>query len=129
MAVRGVKPKPAHLKVVTGNPGKRPLPGAEEEVEVREEPLVPPRKLTKLQTALWERFIQSAWWLTDHDVPKAYMWVCLQAEHDKKPGDMIAARLGQLRVLGSELGLDPSARARMATDHGRPKSPAGQFFD
>jgi phage terminase small subunit len=28
---------------------------------------------------------------------------------------MIAARIGQLRALGSELGLDPSSRTRLAT--------------
>ena len=26
MATRGRKPKPTHLKVLAGNPGKRPLP-------------------------------------------------------------------------------------------------------
>ncbi len=128
MAIRGAKPKPPVLKLVTGNPGHRPLEqGAE--IEVRESPLQPPKKLTKGQRVLWDRFIDTAWWLTDHDVPKAYMWVCLQAAHDKAPAKMISARIGQLRVLGNELGLDPSARGRMGVANGQSRDPADKFFD
>jgi P27 family predicted phage terminase small subunit len=34
MAPRGKKPKPSHLKLVTGNPGKRPLPKNEPQPEI-----------------------------------------------------------------------------------------------
>ena len=40
------------------------------------------------------------------------MWVYLQAEFEADPAMMTAARIAQLRALGSELGLDPSSRAR-----------------
>src|SRR5690606_6908213 len=115
MAVRGTKPKPPALKLVTGNPGKRPIAGAaagggDQAPHMREDPLEPPKKLTKAQAALWKRFIDTAWWLGEHDVTKAYMWVCLQAEYIRSPTNMVAARIAQLRVLGTELGLDPSAR-------------------
>jgi P27 family predicted phage terminase small subunit len=38
MAPRGKKPKPSHLKLVTGNPGKRPLPANEPKPEI----IIPP---------------------------------------------------------------------------------------
>jgi hypothetical protein len=141
MAVRGPKPKHPDLKLVTGNPGHRPIAGAEKKdgdgggdeppagPDMRETPLVPHRKLNKAQLELWKRFIDTAWWLTEHDVPKGYMWVCLQAEYDKKPGKMIAARLAQLRVLGSELGLDVAARSRMGVARGQKKDPTDKYFE
>lgn len=129
MAVRGTKPKSPALKLVTGNPGKRPI--ADEsapEIEVREKPLEPHRKLTKAQRFLWDRFINTAWWLNEHDVAKAYMWVCLQVQFEKKPEDMNSNKIGQLRILGSELGLDQSARARLGINGGTKKDPADKFF-
>lgn len=129
MAVAGRKPKPVALKVVQGNPGRRPLPEATTDVLMRESPLEPPKKLTKAQRVLWDRFINTAWWLSDHDVPMAYMWVCLQSEHDKAPKDMIAARIAQLRALGSELGLARAARDRLGITGGKKQDPADKFFD
>lgn len=129
MAVSGRKPKPAALKLVTGNPGKRPIPEEAPEIDIREAPLKPHRKLTVAQKSLWDRFINTAWWLSDHDVPKAYMWVCLQSEFDKKPSDMNANRITQLRTLGSELGLDPSIRSRLGVSGGKKKDPADKFFN
>lgn len=128
MAVAGRKPKPAALKLVTGNPGKRPIPDEAPEIDIRESPLQPHRKLTAAQRRLWDRFINTAWWLSDHDAPKAYMWVCLQSEFDKKPSDMNANRITQLRTLGSELGLDPSIRSRLGVSGGKKKDPADKFF-
>ena len=141
MAVRGNKPKPPALKLVTGNPGRRPVPGgggaedptteaaASAKVPFREHALEPHRKLSKSQQLLWDRFINTAWWLEEHDIPKAFMWVCLQAEYDRKPGEMIAARIAQLRVLGSELGMDVSARGRLGVEGGKKKDPTDKFFE
>ena len=112
MAARGTKPKPPDLKIVTGNPGRRPLPEANTNVPVRSTPLRPHQKLTRKQAALWKRFIDTAWWLSDHDVPFAYMFVCLQEEHDKAPLAMNGVNRMQLRVLGSELHLLSGSRAR-----------------
>jgi phage terminase small subunit len=38
----------------------------------------------------------------------------MQAEAEENPRAMTAARIGQLRALGSELGMDPASRARLA---------------
>lgn len=112
MAVRGTKPKATVIKLVTGNPGHRPLPTNEPMPAGRPSP---PIKLTGRPLALWRRFVVRAWWLSDADSPKAWLWVQLQAEAEAGVATMTAARIGQLRSLGSELGFDPASRARMGT--------------
>jgi hypothetical protein len=126
MAISGRKPKPPGLKLVTGNPGRRPLP--EGDIDVREAPLEPPKRLNKAQQRYWDRWINTAWWLDEHDVPKAFMWVCLSAEYEKSPADMVASRIANLRALGSELGLDPASRTRMAGSGGSKADPSDEFF-
>jgi hypothetical protein len=101
------------LKLVTGNPGHRPVNMAAPEPEGR--PL-PPMKLTGRPAELWRRFIRPAWWLTSADGPKAWLWCEMQAEAEADVRGMTAARIGQLRCLGSELGFDPTSRARIGAD-------------
>ena len=128
MAVVGAKPKPTALKVVTGNPGKRNLPESSG-VEPRTEPIKPPEELDLRQQLLWERYIDPAWWLTEHDAPIAYVWVCLQAEFQSCPAEMTAARISNLRSAASEIGLGPSARARLALEGAGKSDPEDGFFD
>jgi hypothetical protein len=54
-------------------------------------------------------------WLTWADSVKARMWCYMQAEFDADPEAMSAARIGQLRILGSELGMDSAGRQRIGT--------------
>ncbi|HEX2430729.1 MAG TPA: hypothetical protein VHK03_08205 [Aestuariivirgaceae bacterium] len=70
-------------------------------------------RLTGQAQRLWQQFIAPAYWLTIADSPKAVMWCFLQAEFEAAPAKMIASRIAQVRALGSELGLDPSSRARL----------------
>lgn len=128
MGVRGSKPKPPELKLVTGNPGHRPILGQDAEIEMREAPLEPPKKLTKVQQQHWDRFINPAWWLRDHDVPKAYTWICLWCEFLKRPSDMNSARVAQMRMHANDLGLDPGERARMGVSDGARKDPTDDYF-
>jgi P27 family predicted phage terminase small subunit len=53
--MRGRRPKPTRLKVLTGNPGKRPL----NEAEPRPEPCVPdcPTELSEVARREWERLV------------------------------------------------------------------------
>lgn len=51
--MRGRKPKPTHLKVVTGNPGKRPL-AADDAEPIREAP-APPSHLNAYAREEWHR--------------------------------------------------------------------------
>lgn len=132
MAIRGRKPKPAYLKLIAGNPGKRQIVEdvAAEAGAARDNGLVPPRRLKKRQQQLWDQYIRRAPWLKPLDVPRAFMWVELHVQFESDPSGMVAGKIAQLRALGSELGLDPAARARLATndDGQKPQDPAAKYF-
>ena len=113
MATRGRKRTATVVRLVTGIPANRPPTGGEPIPNGRPTPPVP---LNGRPLALWRRYIGRAWWLTEFDAPKAFMWVHMQAEFEANPACMTAARIGQLRAVGSELGLDPSSRQRMGGD-------------
>jgi hypothetical protein len=102
--MRGRRPSPTFLKLVKGNPGRRPIPQGEPEPGG---PIERPPKLKGKPAELWDRFIARAFWLTWADGPEALMWCHLQAEFERGPDKMIAGRIAQLRALGSELGFDP----------------------
>jgi len=114
MALRGKKPTATVIKLAQGtfrgdrhDAKREPKPqGAVEK---------PPRLRGRAST-LWDQFIDRAFWLTWADGPKALIWVHLQAEFEKSPVKMQSARIAQLRALGSELGLDPSSRARLGAN-------------
>ena len=115
MAIRGAKPKPAFLKLVAGNPGKRPIGKdiAETVPATQDNGLRPPVKLGSRQRQLWDQYVRRAPWLKPFDAPRAFMWVSLHEEFEQSPGDMVAGRIAQLRALGSELGFDPASRSRI----------------
>lgn len=116
MAVSGRKPTPVALKIITGNPGKRPLPEQRDPAthgEIPGGPVERPGRMVKAVSTLWDKYIARCHWLTWADGPKALMWCHMQAEYQKKPTAMIASRIAQLRALGSELGLDVASRDRM----------------
>lgn len=109
---------PTALKVVRGNPGKRPLPVGEPQ-PVRG-PLLRPEHVRGRAAAEWERVVPELSRLgvataVDAAVLEAY---CLQyalvmnAFESAKPPT--PAAIGQLRALMGELGLTPAARARIA---------------
>lgn len=57
--IRGRKPKPTHLKVVTGNPGKRPLNQSKIMPPVRKSLPKPPSHLLPDAKAEWKRLAPS----------------------------------------------------------------------
>jgi hypothetical protein len=128
--MKGRKPKPAALRAMLGNPGKRPLPAAD---PLPAGSIERPTKLNKAVGAMWDTFVARAFWLTWADGPKALMWCHLQAEYQKSPTAMIASRIAQLRALGSELGFDQAARIRMGVSGGspaeQPRNPASKYLD
>lgn len=135
MAIRGPKPKPAgYIQLVSAT---APYRDVKEDPAASAEPdfdngLEPPRKLPKRQQELWDAYIRRATWLTEFDVPRAFMWVMMNAEFEKKPLKMVAGRIAQLRALGSELGLDPASRTRLGGEAAKkraPKDPAEKFFE
>lgn len=125
MAIRGRKPTATAVKLVTGNPGKRRLSNSEPAPKGRPSP---PTPLRGRPLALWRRYVSRAWWLTDSDSPTAWLWVHLFAEAEQGVAEMTAARIAQLRSLGSELGFDPASRSRLAGTPPRGSNPADRFF-
>lgn len=128
MAIRGQRPKPTLLRIVGGNAGKRPV--REERAIVADDPPEKPPGMDPEPGALWDLFVKRAHWLTWADTHKAAMWCLLQAEFYASDGQMVAARIGQLRALGSELGFDPVSRDRMRLG-GNPEKkadPSAEFF-
>lgn len=127
MATRGAKPKPSHLKLVTGNAGRRPVPENEPEPEGKP---VRPKWLKGRGAALWDEVLAFAFWLTVADSYKLAAWCDRQAEFERKRKQWTAADRREHRTAGTELGLDPSARARMGSpgDAKPAKDPASKYF-
>lgn len=127
MATVGAKATPASLKLLKGNPGKRPV--KQSKVIIRQGALIPPFPLTETQQKIWTRYIDGAWWLTEADTPKAFAWTLLQDELGVARETMSVTRMTQWRTLGSELGFDPTSRARMNVAEQETDDPNDGLFD
>jgi phage terminase small subunit len=128
MATRGARPKPTQLHVVAGSYRGDRHAGRTGEPKPDGRP-EKPKTLRGRASKLWDQFIARMDWLTWADTPKAQMWCHLQAEYERDPDRMIAARIGQLRNLGSELGFDPAGRARLGKGKsGEQEDPAAKYF-
>jgi phage terminase small subunit len=131
---RGRKPKPTHLKVVEGNPGHRPI-CLRTSPSVNGQP-VKPKWLKGRGAALWDEVLGFVYWLTIADSYKLAAWCDRQADFEKNRKTWTAADRREHRSLGSELGLDPSSRARMGNDlrgatggqKTNPKDAASKYF-
>lgn len=127
MAIRGARPKPTALRLVEGNREHRPLPVGE---PVPQGDPVKPKWLKGRGAALWVEVMGFAFWLTLADSYKLGAWCDRQADFERKRKTWTAADRREHRSAGSELGLDPSSRARMGTKpHGaKDKDPAEGYF-
>jgi phage terminase small subunit len=123
--VRGRLPKPARLKAVEGNPGKRRL---------RDEPTLPvgaeaPPGLSSAAKAEWDALapvLTAMGALTAADGPALAILCELLAEFRRlaaqgKPSSRIA---GEVRQYFSRFGMTPADRARIGTAPARPESAA-----
>lgn len=119
MATRGRKPKPVELHVVGGTLNATRHRDAQEAPEPNPGNLAKPRHLKGRASKLWEEVTGMCWWLGDADSYKLGMWCALQAEFERGPAKMTAARINALRALGSELGLDPASRSRLGAMKGK----------
>ncbi len=126
MADRGPKAKPPALRGIKGGRGDSPPPP---EVQKRKAPLEPPKKLTKIQQRLWDRWIEPSWWLDDGDVLLAYIFVTLTQEYLAAPKKMVATRVGEMRKAMAELHLTSSERGRLGIEKPGTADPAEEFFD
>lgn len=111
---RGRKPTATHLKVVTGNPGKRPL--NKSEPKAAGELGSPPAGWTAEQKALWWEVVNAvpAGVLTGSDrllVELAVRNLALVRAAGEK---LTAAQSAEMRRCLGELGMTPGERARLS---------------
>lgn len=111
--MRGRKPLPTALKLVTNNAGKR-------KINTREP--MPSRTVNKpvflmgRAAAVWDEYapeLISFDLITSADCHTFAALCCLMAEFEADPGNMVASRIAQMRALWAEFGMTPSARTRL----------------
>jgi hypothetical protein len=88
-------------------------------------------EMTEAQERFWDSHIAPLFWLTSADSYKAYMWCTLAVRFSRRKGVISSALIGQLRALGSELGMDPASRRRLGTlqdDNNGKDSPDAKYF-
>lgn len=111
MATRGVRPKPAHLRLIDGtrNVTRHGSEGAlRKKVDTALTsfgPLTKPKHLKGEALKAWRKYIEPAGWLDSSKEPSAIAFCELWDEFMESPTKFVAARHGQLRAYMSELGL------------------------
>lgn len=112
MAQGGRKPKATHLKVVTGNPGKRAI--NRDEPEAAGDLSGPPHGWTPEQKALWWEIVNAApsGVLTESDRFLVELAVRNLAQVRANP-EMTAAQSAEMRRCLGEMGMTPSERSRL----------------
>lgn len=126
---RGQKPTPTGLKLVTGNPGKRPI----NETEPKPQGEVSKPAFVKAGAArLWTKYAPSLieqGVLTSWDVDMFGAWCVLMAEFQKNPQIFTAAQMSQMRALASGFGLLPAERSRLKIPGKKEEqNPASKYF-
>ena len=126
------KPKSTALKLLTGNPGKRPLPENEPQPEGE---VVCPEFVAEDPEAkkIWDYYapmLEAQGVLTSWDVHMFGAWCCLAAEFEIHPARFNSAKLAQMRGLAAAFGLDgPKSRAQMSVGDGKKEEdPAEKYF-
>lgn len=129
----GPKVKPTALKLLTGNPGRRPLPQGEP-MPARPASLEPPWSLVSAARAFWDRYapmLLDLGLLTEADMPE-FATACEQdalyrrlmdrtlAHPFGKTAQAVSVRMNKAleqrdRILG-RFGFDPSSRAKLSVE-------------
>ena len=127
---RGRPPKPTQLLVVKNTLRSGRHAGRQDEVQPEGE-LVKPAFLRGRAGRIWKEYGSRCFWLTAADSHIFAAWCAISAELERGVGKVPAARIAQWRGLGGDLGIGPSARARIGTTQRpkRPRTPADKFFD
>lgn len=147
MGERGPKPKPTRMRVLEGNPSKRPLPQNEPMPDKPERTPSVPSWLPENAKAIWKQYARQLWelgLLTGIDV-EAYATLCETTALYRTAVDMIQEQgavwvneetgysqqtawvsirnnaLKQAQSLWSEFGMTPAARTRVEVDKGEEK--------
>lgn len=144
--MRGRKPIPTGIKLLRGNPGKRPLNA--DEPKLPDADAAPPKGLTGRALAVWKEYatdLVNAGVLKSSDRPVFRTYCELVAEVERytklcrKVGEADASRLGypkrldvlrkQQKEYSAVLGLNPSARSQIkATPKDKPGDATADFL-
>ena len=103
--LKGRKPMPTQLKVIMGNPGRRPLP--KNEPYPGGVPIRPAWLRDARACELWDEILRFAHWLSVADGYKLAAWCDRQSNFEEHRKQWTAADRREHRTSGSELGLDP----------------------
>lgn len=142
MGARGPRAKPTNLKMLQGNPGKRPLNDSEPQYSLSEENAKPPAYLSAYAKKEWKRIVpllQKNKLLTDADIPMlaAYCQAYSRFIESEKlirahgftavtdKGNVIQRpevgisnkAMEEMLKFGREFGLTPSSRAQLHVEN------------
>lgn len=122
MAQRGRKPKPTHLKIVTGNPHQHKLNDREPEPAG---PLGdPPEDWPADYKAMWHEIVESApngvLTASDHILIETAVRLMSMMRCERT---FTASVASQLRTCLNEMGMTPAARSRLTTGSGSKGNP------
>lgn len=128
--MKGRNPKPTNLKLVLGNPGRRPL---KEDEPKPDGMAIKPKFLSTRASEIWDQYcpeLTRIGILTSVDSHMFAAWCSLAEELEIDPKMMTAARIAQMRSLASAFGMDASARVRLGrTPDGKShEDPAAAYF-
>ena len=147
----GRKPKPTHLKIISGNPGHRPLNKAEPKPKAATTRA--PAGLSKLARKHWAvvaRQLTDAGILTELDKPALVLYCAAWARwreatlEVQKRGMLVKAPSGypmqnpylaiankafeQMQKMMAEFGMTPSSRSRIQIEPGAVEDPLDDFL-
>lgn len=125
-------------------PGRRPVPtslqllkGTKRNTRPRvEEPIPPPGEIVRPDfikfraKEIWEEYepiFKAMGTLTVADVRAFAKWCKLEADFEEHPPN--AALVAQARLLGADLGVSASARAKIGLGKGKQKAPEDKYFN
>lgn len=127
--MKGRKPTPTHLKVIRGNPGRRPLNEGEPQPHGDGEK---PAFLEGRASRLWDEYapeLRRIGLLTSIDAPMFAAWCSLMEQFEERNGRIDPSKISQMRGLAASFGLEPSSRSRISLkDDGKDDSPAAKYF-
>jgi P27 family predicted phage terminase small subunit len=151
MSMRGVKPKPARLRLLEGNPGRRPIrpevtPPAGETTCPEHLDAVAQAEWQRLAPGMAERGVLTPW---DRAALAAYcaswsLWIDAAAKVAALGAVVKAPKTGvpmqnpylsiangaqdRMAKLAGELGLTPVSRTRLAVEPAKPKDKLSRFI-
>ena len=121
--------KPTALKIIQGNPGKRPLNQHEPKPASGCEK---PKFLKGRAARIWDEYapeLERIGILTAVDGHLFAAWCILAAELEIQAGKMNVSRIAQMRMLAASFGLEPSSRARLVVKpHETSEDPAARYL-